>query len=219
MHHCCHKGDTDRVLELFFAVTRMPIMALTPGGRNSCPVCQEATLNLDCLDQGEIATKQGVFHVLPICPCRNRAGVFILGPYTREERPPAVWCHLTSLLRTLQKQCGADKECRPHCLPVKRAQIIVQKHYDKDISLENIAERLCLNPSYLSTLFKEETGQAFTNFVQQVRVQKSKELLIQSEDSILDIAISVGFTSQNYYTRTFKKLTGLTPSEFRKQAI
>ena len=57
----------------------------------------------------------------------------------------------------------------------------------------------------------------FSNFLNIIRIEKSKQYLSQNNDSILSIALAVGFNNHNYYTMKFKKLTGLTPLEFRQQ--
>ncbi|HHT69901.1 MAG TPA: helix-turn-helix transcriptional regulator [Firmicutes bacterium] len=228
MQSCCHQANLDKVLHLFFASTQLPIVALTPDGVRTCPLLLDMeTSSTYPSHRGEVKTEQGLFHVVPIYPCNEPAGVFIIGPYANQiddashlsYRPPEVWNHIITLLRRLQTTRVSLPGFKPPCLPVVRAQRIVKKHYDQDISLEGIAKHLGLNRSYLSTVFKEETGQAFTHYVQEVRIEKSKELLRQSSIPIVDIALLVGFSSQSYYTRTFKKLTGITPSEFRKRFI
>jgi YesN/AraC family two-component response regulator len=84
--------------------------------------------------------------------------------------------------------------------------------------LQRVARHLGLNEAYLSSLFKQQTGQTFTEFVNLLRIEKSKELLRHSSASILDISLEVGFSNQNYFNRVFKKLTGITPGEFRRQS-
>ncbi len=64
---------------------------------------------------------------------------------------------------------------------------------------------------------RKETGQPITDYVHEVRVNKSKKLLLVTHSSILDISIQVGFSNHAYFCHTFKKLTGMTPSEFRQQ--
>ena len=63
--------------------------------------------------------------------------------------------------------------------------------------------------------FKKETQMCFTNYITHARIEKSKFLLSHSDKSILDIAILLGFNTQNYFTTKFKECTGLTPKEFR----
>ncbi len=84
------------------------------------------------------------------------------------------------------------------------------------LSLQDIAEYLHINASYLSTYFKKETGLTITAFIQQERVEKSKYLMVQGEKSIIQIAQSVGYNDSNYFTRIFKKTTTMTPTEYMK---
>ena len=227
MRTCCLTESLTPVLELFYAATQLPITTFTHAEGHPCPHCQGTASPGSCLyKEGEIETPEGNLYILPICPRCKRLGMFVIGPYTSKPsvnsqlsyRPQDVWDHLTSLLRNLQTKYSGSQVCGSHCLPVARARRIVEDEYDQEITLEGVASRLGLNHTYLSTLFKEETGRAFTNFVQEVRVEKSKELLIQTRLPVLEVALSVGFSSQNYYSRIFKKLTGCTPSEFRKQS-
>lgn len=244
MNCCAFEGDLNEVLQLFFACTQLPITAITPQGsyswQGSCPDWTIARLDQLPKErgfQGEIlATSFGnqdaYFYIVPMCPCASKPGFFVLGPYriilegdsALSYRPAQVWPTLVSLLRSLQGHNSFPKERRrpggagkPNCLPIHRAKKIIHKYYDQDLSLESTAHRLGLNKSYLSTLFSTETGQTFTEYLQEVRVEKSKKLLADHSISVLDVALQVGFTSQNYYSRTFKKLTGMTPSEFRQQ--
>ena len=94
----------------------------------------------------------------------------------------------------------------------------IQAHYKENITLDALVSHLNLNKSYFCTLFKKETGVTFTAYVNLIRIEKSKRQLLKDNRSVLDIALSVGFSNQNYYTITFKKHTNMTPMEFRKKA-
>ncbi len=93
----------------------------------------------------------------------------------------------------------------------------VYKNYADKISLDEVAERVYLAPAYLSRVFKNETGQTFTNYLNSVRIEKSKELLSHYSLKLSDIALSVGFEDQSYFTKVFKKITGLSPLQYRKK--
>lgn len=95
----------------------------------------------------------------------------------------------------------------------------INKNYSKHITLDDAANVAHLNSSYFSSLFKRETGLSFSNYINKVRINESKNLLKNTSDSILDIAIAVGFEDQSYYTKVFKNLTGLTPKEYRSKVI
>lgn len=80
-----------------------------------------------------------------------------------------------------------------------------------------ICDELNINKSYFCKIFKSETGYTFTNYLNIFRVEKSKNLLKNPNMSLLDVAVSVGFNSQNYYSSVFKKITNKTPLEYKQE--
>ncbi|WP_206669805.1 helix-turn-helix domain-containing protein [Paenibacillus luteus] len=95
----------------------------------------------------------------------------------------------------------------------------LENNYDKEITLDAVAEKLNISRSYLSTYFKEKTGDYFVDYVNSVRINKAKELLLRPDIRIQDAAQSAGYQNINSFNRMFKKLTGSTPSEFRKSKL
>ena len=116
----------------------------------------------------------------------------------------------TSLVQKLKQGSRYDKFIR---------NIIryIREHLTDDLSVETMAKDLYVNRTYLSTKFKKETGYTLTEYIQMQRIDKAKELLLQTDRSILEIATYLGFSSQGYFQNVFKKQTGLTPKEFRNQ--
>ncbi|MFD0698068.1 helix-turn-helix transcriptional regulator [Paenibacillus sp. GCM10027628] len=93
-------------------------------------------------------------------------------------------------------------------------------HYAEDITLELVASKLSITGGYLSTYFKEKTGTNFVDFVNEFRIKQAMNLLLQQEMKIQDIAEAVGYQTMRSFNRTFKNLTGVTPSEYRRhQAV
>ena len=88
-------------------------------------------------------------------------------------------------------------------------------NYQEDLSLKKIAELFSISPSYLSALFKKETGTTLTEYINSKRIDVSVSLLNTTDLSIQNVAGQVGFLDVNYYTRIFKKLKGLSPSAYR----
>ena len=86
-----------------------------------------------------------------------------------------------------------------------------------DLSLTAISKELLINSSYLSELFKKETGCSLTHFVQEERIKVAVQLFDSGETSVQIIAETVGYTDQNYFTKVFKKITHYTPSQYLKQ--
>lgn len=98
---------------------------------------------------------------------------------------------------------------------MKKAVNFIGQHYSEPITLAYVADEVHLNPAYFSTLFKKEIGLSFKEYLNHVRIEESKRLLSNSNFSIIDIAIAVGFEDQSYFSKVFKKYTGMTPKQFR----
>ena len=79
-----------------------------------------------------------------------------------------------------------------------------------------VAAQVGLNPSYFSTYFKQICGSSFKEYLNMVRVEEAKRLLANTDYSILDIAIAIGFDNQSYFSKVFKRVTGVTPGRFRE---
>jgi two-component system, response regulator YesN len=101
--------------------------------------------------------------------------------------------------------------------PVEEAKAFMEENLAREISLEEVAELLGLNPSYFSQLFKQVTGETFVHYRISRRMEKAKRLLGQSHYRITDISFEVGYADHPHFTKTFKKYTGLSPSEYRSQ--
>ena len=100
--------------------------------------------------------------------------------------------------------------------PINEALKYIQENYANPISQEEVARAGNVSSTYLSKLFKEETGIGFTEYVTKVRLEESEKLLADTAMSIKEIAAAVGYPDEKYYSRLFKKSTGIKPSEYRK---
>lgn len=117
-----------------------------------------------------------------------------------------------------------DKHICPHNIKnnspcVTRAIKYIEKNYTNEISIEELCKELNINKCYFCSVFKKETGYTFINYLNLYKIEKSKELLKNPNLSLLDIALSVGFNNQSYYSTVFKKVTSKTPLEFREEII
>ncbi|ODM27354.1 AraC family transcriptional regulator [Acetivibrio mesophilus] len=92
----------------------------------------------------------------------------------------------------------------------------INNNYERDISLKDIARYVFLSTSYFTRAFKEEMGISPINYLLQVRVERAKELLKDTDSRISDIALSVGFSNQQRFNDIFKKYVKLTPLQYRK---
>lgn len=91
----------------------------------------------------------------------------------------------------------------------------IQEHFKEDINLEEIVKATGTNTSTFSKIIKEKTGQTFINYLTQIRIEKSKELLKNTELSIKEISSEVGFNSISYFGAAFKKKENMSPIEYR----
>ncbi|WP_342575014.1 response regulator [Paenibacillus sp. FSL M8-0142] len=101
---------------------------------------------------------------------------------------------------------------------VKAKRYIEENYAAEDLSLQEVADSLGMSVTYLSRTFKNETNMNFVKYVTQVRMEKAKELLAQGGLSAQEAAYRVGYSDYVHFSKTFKKVHGLTPSEFRKQS-
>ena len=132
-------------------------------------------------------------------------------------------CHravqVTELLSQVFQECiGSTKEALESQLikPVRMAQKYVEQHYQEKILLEDVADVVGLNPVYFSALFKKETNLNFSSYLINFRMERAKELLTTTNDTISAIAAEVGYPEQKYFSQQFKKVVGVKPVIFRQ---
>ena len=128
---------------------------------------------------------------------------------------------LDDLCYKLQESVDVFAECMFNYIPTKNSEILkkairyISQNYGSDITLQKTADHVHLNSAYFSTLFKQSTGSSFKEYLNMVRVEESKRLLANTEDPIIDIAMAAGFSDQSYFSKVFRRYTGLTPREYR----
>ena len=98
---------------------------------------------------------------------------------------------------------------------IKKALEYIHYNYSRDLSLEEIASEVDLNTSYLSRLFKEETGTSLMNYINRYRIEKAIYLLRSSGLKAYEVAELVGYNNVEYFNSQFKKIIGRTPTEYR----
>jgi YesN/AraC family two-component response regulator len=91
----------------------------------------------------------------------------------------------------------------------------IRKHYTSELSMQDVAKAMNYSEAYFCKLFKQCFKVNFSAWLNEFRVEKAKEMLLQSRMSIREISLACGYTDANYFARVFKRITGKTPSEFR----
>ncbi|WP_135553849.1 response regulator [Paenibacillus cymbidii] len=111
-----------------------------------------------------------------------------------------------------EKRCGRSSNV------VERVRSVIEERYaDNGLTVAEIAKAVYLTDTYVSLLFKQETGRTVNEYVTQVRIDKAKELLRDPRYKFYDICYAVGYADPSYFSKLFKKMTGYTPSAFRDQ--
>ena len=99
---------------------------------------------------------------------------------------------------------------------VDKAKDYIDANYSKDLSLDDLSRKFDISPYYFSKLFKNKTGVNFIDYLTNIRIEKAKELLADTDASMKEICSEVGYADPNYFSRIFKKVTGVTPTEYKE---
>ncbi|WP_182200288.1 response regulator transcription factor [Paraliobacillus salinarum] len=110
-----------------------------------------------------------------------------------------------------------QKELNENSRIISSAQRYIQANYATDITLESVANYLNLSPSYLSNLFKKETGKKFIDYLTKIRINQSKIYLREHDYKIYEVGQMVGYDNEYYFSRVFKKNTGVSPRRYRSK--
>lgn len=108
---------------------------------------------------------------------------------------------------------GGEGSRNPH---VRSALGIMAERYAQPLTLPMVAQEVGLSPSYFSTLFQQAVGVNFREQLCRIRVEESKRLLTSTDYPLAAIALSMGFSDQSYFCKVFKRITGVTPSQYRE---
>ncbi|MGL5715585.1 MAG: helix-turn-helix domain-containing protein [Paraclostridium sp.] len=163
------------------------------------------------------------FIVMPMLNKSDLDGYLLIGPFRSKAickeldlplKPISCSTYICYILNDMfSKRLSSIK---PYNLHVKKSLEYIDTYYDVDLKIDEVCDHLNINKSYFCSLFKKETGYTFTSYLNKFRVDKSKHLLSDTDLSVLDIALTVGFNNHNYFTTIFKKFTGKNPLEYRK---
>ncbi len=106
-----------------------------------------------------------------------------------------------------------------HLLMLRNVHDYIDQHYsDPNLSLNEVAGQVNLSPSHFSTVFSQETGQTFKEYLTEIRIRKAKELLRSTTLRSFEISDQIGYNDPHYFSYVFRKQTGLSPKEYRLQS-
>ena len=121
----------------------------------------------------------------------------------------SICCYYSALLEQHKK--ATKHKALEHSAELLRAE------YARDWTLEELAEKVHFNPSYFSNLFKQQFGKGYSAYLNNIRIEKAAELLIETNMQVGAIAHQVGYTNTAYFIKIFRRKYGITPSEFRRR--
>ncbi len=129
---------------------------------------------------------------------------------------------LSETFRDLIRRISTDlvSSVYPGASPlIARSLRYIKSNFTRKIKLTDISSELHINPSYFSALFSQEMGRPFTDYILELRISKAKDLLRNTNMDIVDISGASGFENQSYFTKIFRKRTGLTPRQYRQESV
>ncbi len=100
---------------------------------------------------------------------------------------------------------------------IESIKTYIYENYDKELSVDQLAEQVFMAPSYLSHVFKKETGQNLSKFIKSYRMEKAKEMLEETHNKIVNISYAVGYSNVSYFCQSFREYFGVSPQKFRDQ--
>lgn len=105
---------------------------------------------------------------------------------------------------------------RSHKLILRKAIDYIHEHYNEQVTLNEVAENIYVSTFYISRMFKKELGKSFIDYLNDVKIEKAKELLKEIKYKTYEVADLVGISDPHYFSKLFKKHSGMTPSEYRE---
>ncbi|MFQ3549154.1 MAG: helix-turn-helix domain-containing protein [Armatimonadota bacterium] len=122
------------------------------------------------------------------------------------------------LVSMLERAMDAIKKNRqyPNSTLLSEALRYMKEHLNENISRDEVAEIACLSPSHFSRVVKQTLGFSFTDLLSRMRVERAREMLLNTDKNLIQISIECGFNDQSYFTKVFQKYVGKTPGDYRR---
>jgi len=99
---------------------------------------------------------------------------------------------------------------------IKKAQRFVYENIEEEITLNSISKHLNISKNYFSTLYKQETGENFIDFIIKEKINKAKEMLVEENLKIYEVAEKLGYLDKSHFSKVFKKVVGVTPQDYKR---
>ena len=112
----------------------------------------------------------------------------------------------------------AREDVRQYSAVVREMIVTMEENYGMRLGLDTFGEKFRLTPEYISNLFAKETGMTFSNYLKKIRIEKAKDLILNTDMKIYEVACSVGYPDQKYFSKVFKEYTGVSAKQFAVDA-
>ncbi|MFX3635677.1 MAG: response regulator [Candidatus Pristimantibacillus sp.] len=128
------------------------------------------------------------------------------------------WLARWMLHLALLYQQGLTQNPQQDVLIFDHIEAFIKQHIDEDVTLQMVADRFFYNPSYLSRLFKRKLDKNYMKFVTEIRMEYAQECLRKPEYLVTDVCTMCGYKSYKHFVKTFRSMTGMTPTDYRKKS-
>ena len=210
--HAVESGDTEHILTAFENLNTTGLN--TNSSAYVSAIYQEPTVALAILRTlARKAAEMGGASVVEIDEITQRATQSMMKAknlYAAQKITISMLVELTEAVRQSHETFGRLSP------PIRSVVEHLKLHYSQDMSLGMLAEVAGLSASYLSFLFKQETGQTITDYLAGLRIEQARRLLKESELPISEISSFVGYSDNNYFIKVFRRHYGMTPGDYRK---
>lgn len=208
MNYCVENGDLEGLSDLLFNLSSMPLFE---GSQSSTLHEMKITAFGSVFAAETLALKCGVPNA-----DTEKTKQFYLSKMDNVTNIQDFHTIIINSLFEFTKLVKKQKDFKTKNPTINNTLSYIQNNINSKLTSENIAYALHINPHYLFTKFKEETGKTLTQFITEEKIKKACYYLTYTDKSLADISIHLSFSSQSYFQTVFKKVKGQTPSEYRK---
>ena len=135
---------------------------------------------------------------------------------TRSSTAESFLERLQQVLTTLAEAVHVRSDYHSSQILNQAVSYIKENYADNSLSLDEVAARACMSPCYFAVIFKQESGRTFNRYLTDLRINKAKDMILYTDMKSYEIGPKVGYDNPSYFSTVFKKSTGMSPSEYRK---
>jgi transcriptional regulator GlxA family with amidase domain len=125
--------------------------------------------------------------------------------------------HIAQMLVHLATALMDDKAAGKGYVYVRRCVNLLSERMSEDARIEELAKELGISAAYLQRLFRQVHGMTIIDYLNRMRIERAKLLLLNTDDPVVEIAMEAGFNSRQHFTRVFTSLEGISPQEYRRE--